>query len=211
MSKGIVISSLLVLGCVFYAGITATVVRQGQEASLTGEVAFDPIAEANRFWSLKSKEYFQSNAVDLTALFEESGGDLKSVASKYGHYSMGDRGQLSFIVKGSGTITEVKNKLKSGYIRLAVDGLDRDVRLQIGPVFKGTAVRDSISLISVNDYQNQVEWANISIAFHKLIEKEILSKLDIADSCGRNAKFIGCFTVSPGGRINITPVALEIN
>lgn len=134
MSKGIVISSLLVLGCVFYAGITATVVRQGQEASLTGEVAFDPIAEANRFWSLKSKEYFQSNAVDLTALFEESGGDLKSVASKYGHYSMGDRGQLSFIVKGSGTITEVKNKLKSGYIRLAVDGLDRDVRLQIGPL-----------------------------------------------------------------------------
>lgn len=210
MSKGIVISSILALAVIVYAGTTATIVPEGQESTLTGEVAFDPIAEANKFWNEKSKDYFSSNAVDFVTLLEESQGNFKNVAGKYGHYSMGDKGELSFIVKGSGTVTEVKNKLKSGFIQVKLDGADKDVRLQVGPVFKGTAVRDSISLISVNDYQNQVEWANISIAFHKLIEQEILSKLDISGSQGKHVEFTGCFTVAPGGKINITPVALHI-
>ncbi len=141
MPKKSLISLALAAVLVLYAGFSATVVKEGQEATLTGEVAFNPSDEANKFWTNNAKDYFQQNAVDLNTLVSESKGDFSSVAKKYGHYSMGDSGELSFIVKGKGTVNLVKNKLRAGYLSVQVPDLDESykVRLQIGPVFKGSA------------------------------------------------------------------------
>lgn len=212
MTKGRIIAAVLAFLVVIYAALTVTVVKEGQEATLTGEVEFDPTTVATNFWKEKSADYFENSAVDLVTLLTEANGDLTSVAAKYGHYSMGDQGELSFIVKGSGTITQVKNKLRSGYLSLDVDGNSQDIkiRLQIGPVFKGSAVRDSISLISYKDYKNQIEWAQVSVAFHELIIKEIISQLDMATLEGKQVDFIGCFTVNRADLLQITPVKLTV-
>lgn len=212
MSKGRVVGAVIAALVVIYAALSATVVKEGQEATLTGEVAFDPTTVATKFWEEKSAGYFESNAVDLNQLLTESDGDFSKVASKYGHYSMGDQGELSFIVKGTGTVDTVKNKLRSGYIAFTLDGNASDVktRLQIGPVFKGSAVRDSISLISYKDYKNQIEWAEVSVAFHKLITEEILSKLDMNSLEGKKIEFTGCFTVARPDLLQITPVKLSV-
>ncbi len=212
MPKKSLISLALAAVLVLYAGFSATVVKEGQEATLTGEVAFNPSDEANKFWTNNAKDYFQQNAVDLNTLVSESKGDFSSVAKKYGHYSMGDSGELSFIVKGKGTVNLVKNKLRAGYLSVQVPDLDESykVRLQIGPVFKGSAVRDSISLISYKDYKNQIEWAQVSVAFHKLITNSILSKLDMESLLNKEVEFIGCFTVGRKGLLQITPVELLV-
>ena len=212
MPKKSLISLALAAVLVLYAGFSATVVKEGQEATLTGEVAFNPSDEANKFWTNNAKDYFQQNAVDLNTLVSESKGDFSSVAKKYGHYSMGDSGELSFIVKGKGTVNLVKNKLRAGYLSVQVPDLDESykVRLQIGPVFKGSAVRDSISLISYKDYKNQIEWAQVSVAFHKLITNSILSKLDRESLLNKEVEFIGCFTVGRKGLLQITPVELLV-
>ncbi|MGN1282091.1 MAG: DUF2291 domain-containing protein [Succinivibrio sp.] len=212
MTKGRIIAAVLAFLVILYAALTVTVVKEGQEATLTGEVAFDPTTVATNFWKEKSADYFEKSAVDLVALLTEANGDLASVAGKYGHYSMGDQGELSFIVKGSGTITSVKNKLRSGYFVIEVDGNTSDVktRLQIGPVFKGSAVRDSISLISYKDYKNQIEWAQVSVAFHDLICKEIINNLDMTTLEGKQVDFIGCFTVNRADLLQITPVKLTV-
>ena len=212
MPKKSLISLALAAVLVLYAGFSATVVKEGQEATLTGEVAFNPSDEANKFWTNNAKDYFQQNAVDLNTLVSESKGDFSSVAKKYGHYSMGDSGELSFIVKGKGTVNLVKNKLRAGYLSVQVPDIDESykVRLQIGPVFKGSAVRDSISLISYKDYKNQIEWAQVSVAFHKLITNSILSKLDMESLLNKEVEFIGCFTVGRKGLLQITPVELLV-
>ena len=109
MSKARVIIAGLAVAFLAYAGLSATVVKEGQEATLTGEVAFDPTSVAKNFWAEKSKDYFEKNAVDLVTLIKEADGDFASVASKYGYYSMGDKRELSLIVTGSGKVPEVKN------------------------------------------------------------------------------------------------------
>jgi len=211
MSKARVIIAGLAVVFLAYAGLSATVVKEGQEATLTGEVAFDPSTVAKNFWKEKSKDYFEKNAVDLSTLIKEANGDFTSVASKYGYYSMGDKGELSFIVKGSGTVTEVKNQLRSGYFKFDLKDNPSDIqtRIQIGPVFKGSAVRDSISLISYDDYTNQIEWAQVSVAFHELISKDVLSKINFDELKGKEFDFLGCFTVKPGA-LAITPVELTV-
>ena len=125
---------------------------------------------------------------------------------------MGDSGELSFIIKGTGTVETVKNKLRAGYLSLKLDGYEGNaqIRLQIGPVFKGSAVRDTISLISYKDYKNQIEWAQVSVAFHDLISKNVLAPIDMAAAEGKKVEFIGCFTVGRPSQILITPVALKI-
>lgn len=212
MSKKSLIAFAAVILFLIYAGVSAVVVKEGQEATLTGEVAFNPTDEATKFWNEKAHNYFESGAVDLKTLMAEANGDFASVASKYGHYSMGDKGELSFIVKGEGKINLVKNKLRAGYLGLDVADIDPayKVRLQIGPVFKGSAVRDSISLISFKDYQNQIEWAQVSVAFHELIVRDVLSKIDIEGSLDKNVEFIGCFTVGAQKTLQITPVELTV-
>ena len=209
--RNIVITAIAAL-FVVYAAATVTVVKEGEEAKLTGEVAFDPTTVATNFWQNNADEYFAKNAVDFNTLVAEAGGDFTTLASKYGHYSMGDSGELSFIIKGTGTVETVKNKLRAGYLSLKLDGYEGNaqIRLQIGPVFKGSAVRDTISLISYKDYKNQIEWAQVSVAFHDLISKNVLAPIDMAAAEGKKVEFIGCFTVGRPSQILITPVALKI-
>ena len=198
---------------VVYSGATMTVVEEGQEAALTGEVVFDPTTAATNFWQNNSPKYFEDKAVPLTTILSEAQGDFSKIASKYGRYSMGDSGELSFIVKGSGTINVVKNKLRSGYLGITLDDYSgsEQIRLQIGPVFKGSAVRDTIDLISYKDYKNQIEWAQVSVALHNLITSEVLGPIDMATTEGKKVEFVGCFTVARANQILVTPVELKIN
>lgn len=209
--RNIIIAALAAL-FVIYSFATVTVVKEGEEAKLTGEVAFDPTSVATNFWQQDAESYFSAGATDFVTLVNESNGDFTSLASKYGHYSMGDSGELSFIVKGTGTVDTVKNKLRAGYLALKVDGYtgNAQIRLQIGPVFKGSAVRDTISKISYRDYKNQIEWAQVSVAFHDLISKEILAPIDMNSMQGKKVEFIGCFTVGRPSQILITPVSLKV-
>lgn len=211
-SKRNIIIAACAAVCVIYAGATVTVVPEGQEAQLTGEVVFNPKDVATKFWKEKAHDYFIQNAIDFNQLIKEANGDFTSIASKYGHYSMGDSGELSFIVKGTATVNLVKNKLRAGYLGIKIDGYDGDIdtRLQIGPVFKASAVRDSISLISYKDYKNQIEWAQVSVAFHDLISAEILKPIDMNAIQGKQIEFIGCFTADSQSRILITPVILNV-
>lgn len=212
MKKKSLISIVIAILFLAYAGISATVVKEGQEATLTGEVAFNPTDEATKFWNEQAHDYFAKGAVDLKTLLTEANGDFNSVAKKYGHYSMGDQGELSFIVKGEGKINVVKNKLRAGYLGLEMSDIDPalKIRLQIGPVFKGSAVRDSISLISYKDYKNQIEWAQVSVAFHELIVRDVLSKVNMEETLDKNVEFTGCFTVGRQGLLQITPVDLTV-
>lgn len=212
MSKRNIIIGLVAALVVVYGFATATIVKEGEEAKLTGEVVFDPTQNAKDFWASNSPKYFEDNAVDLKTLIDEANGDFTSVASKYGHYSMGDKGELSFIVKGTGTIETVKNKLRNGYIGFRPDGIDDNVsyRIQIGPVFRNSSIRDTIDKISYRDYKNQIEWAQVSVAFHDLILEQVIKGLPIEGSEGKKVTFIGCFTVGRPSQMLITPVALSI-
>ena len=58
MTKGRIVTAVIAALVLVYAGFTATIVKEGQEATLTGEVAFDPTTEATNFWKEKSKAYF---------------------------------------------------------------------------------------------------------------------------------------------------------
>ena len=213
MNKRNLVMAVIAVLVVGYAAGTAVVVPEGGEAQLTGEVEFNSGDVVAEFWAKNASDYFAKNAHDALQVLEESGGDLTSVASKYGHYSMGDKGELSFIVKATGTVTEVKDKLRSGYMLVKPDGYEgsKVFRLQIGPVFKGSAVRDTIDLINYKDYKNQIEWAEVSKALHDKVLSDIIAPVKPGELAGKKIEFIGCFTVgSQPDTLHITPVSIKV-
>lgn len=206
---------LIVLMCLVFAVMMAgcvKVVQIGHEDELTGTVRFNAAKDVEKIWSSKVIPDLTKKAVDLPTFFKESNGDFKKLASKYGKYSMGTSGELSYAVKGTGTVTEVNQERQAGFITVKLDGYDGPVvvKLQIGSVYKGSALRDSLSFIKFEDYTNQVDWAKVSQSLHDMVNKAVIGKVDLKTLKGKKVSFVGSFSVDKPTEILITPVELKV-
>lgn len=211
MKKKIFAAALAVCMAAACAGCV-TIVKTGEEAALTGEVTFNAGDNVASLWESQAIPDLTGRAVELGQFLREANGDLKSLASSYGKYSMGDSGELSYVVKGDAIVQEVVTDKKAGYITVKLDGYDGEqvIKLQIGTVFKGSAVRDSLSFIRFEDYKNQVDYAAVSQSLHDVIQKTIIDTIDVANLVGKQISFTGCFTVDKPAELLITPVQLTV-
>lgn len=189
------------------------VVKIGQEAEYTGEVEFDAGDNVASIWESQALPDLEEKAVDLAEFLTEANGDLKSLVDKYGKYSMGTSGEINYVVKGTGTVTEVNQEKKAGYMTVKLDGYDgsEEISIQIGSVYKGSSIRDSLDVIKFGDYTNQQDWAAVSQSINKLIDEQVVQAADPASLEGKNISFEGCFTANDNTEVLITPVKLEVN
>ena len=199
-------SALSMTGCV-------KVVKIGEEGKLTGDVEFNAGDNVANIWDSKARPGLEGKAVDITRFLEESGGDLKSLVDKYGKYSMGTSGEINYVVKGTAVVEEVNQEKKAGYMVVKPEGYDGDVtvKLQIGSVYKGSSVRDSLDFIKFGDYKNQQEWAAVSQSLHDIIDTTVVKAAAPETLQGRTIEFTGTFTANKDDEILITPVKLTVN
>lgn len=186
------------------------IVKIGEEGKLTGEVEFNAGDDVASFWDSQAIPELTEKAVDLGEFLTEAKGDLKSLADKYGKYSMGTSGELTYVVKGTGTITAVETEKKAGFMTITLDGYtgSETVNLQVGSVIKGSSVRDSLSFIKFGDYTNQQEYAAVSQSVNNIIMEKVINPEKAAEMNGKTIEFTGCFTVDGNDIILITPVVL---
>lgn len=187
------------------------VVKIGQEAELTGEQEFNAVDNVAAIWESEALPELQEKAVELSEFLTEANGDLKSLVDKYGKYSMGTSGEINYVVKGTGTVEEVNQEKKAGYMTVKLDGYDgpEEISIQIGSVYKGSSVRDSLDVIKFGDYTNQQDWAAVSQSINEMIDEEIVKKADPASLKGKSISFTGCFTANDNTKVLITPIELE--
>ncbi len=212
MIKKILAAALMVSMVILSAGCV-TIVKTGEEGKLTGEVAFNAGDNVASIWESHALPNLEEKAVDLGQFLAEANGNLGSLADKYGTYSMGTSGELSYTVKGTATVKEVVTDKKAGYMVIALRDYSgpETIKLQIGTVYKGSAVRDSLDFIRFEDYKNQVDYAAVSQSIHDLIQNTIINKLDLASLTGKEITFLGCFTVNKNDELLITPVKITAN
>lgn len=185
------------------------VVKIGQEGELTGKTEFDATSSVADMWT-DAEANIEEKAVDLPEFLTEANGDLKSLADKYGKYSMGTSGSISYAVKGTGIVEEVNQEKKAGYMVIKLDNYDgaEVIKLQIGSIYKGSSTRDTLDIINFGDYTNQEEWAAISQSLHTAIDENVIKPADPAGLQGKTIEFVGTFTAENDGELLITPVKL---
>lgn len=200
---GLILLVASMTGCV-------RVVKIGEEGKLTGDVKFNAGDNVAGIWESAVLPELEEKAVDFPQFMKEANGDLKSLVDKYGKYSMGTSGEINYVVKGSGTVEEINTEKKAGYMAIKPEGYSGNVivKIQIGSVYKGSSVRDSLDVISFGDYTNQEEWAAVSQSLNQIIDENVVKAIDPASLQGKNIEFTGTFTASSNEEILITPVIL---
>ena len=196
--------SLSLAGCV-------QVVKIGEEAELTGNTEFSASENVAGLWE-DAEANIEEKAVELPAFLIEANGDLKSLVDKYGTYSMGTSGSISYAVKGSGIVEEINQEKKAGYMTVKLDGYDGPevIKIQIGSIYKGSSTRDTLDIISFGDYTNQEEWAAVSQELHASIDANVIQPINPASLNNKKIHFTGTFTVNGNDELLITVVKLEV-
>lgn len=167
------------------------------------------LARATEIWQPKVLPTVKEHLVPLTELRTALAADPAAAGTKYGLRPSGEANPWQFAVSGQGKIVEAK--LDSRAAKLGVDtdaDGTADVTIQIGPVIRGTALRDAMPFLTFTDYRDQIEYAKLANALNQLAHDGVTKPL--GEVLGQTATFEGVFTLKDPAKIELVPTALTV-
>jgi predicted lipoprotein len=177
-----------------------------QKFSLSDFNADDYVAS---IWSSKVVPVVDSQAVDLPKLVTALKQDETAASNKYG-VSAGTSVPYAFDVHVVGVVKGVDTSTPVGVMKLDVPGVSSDVEIAVGPLVLGTALRDSLPFISLNDFTNQVQYATVSQALNKKALLVAFKDSSPKSLEGKKVEFWGAFALQSLDTITITPVRVKV-
>ena len=171
---------------------------------------FDANAFATEQWA-EITDYAKKNSNPIDEVMELFVSDPDACGEKYG--SRPDANSLwQFITNGEAVVLLVNRESQAGLLELDVQPYDgfADCYLQIGPVIKGQAVRDSMPFISFKDFVNQLQFGDVAKALNTYAYNNVITTIDIDGLQGKTISFTGSFTAEPGKKVSIVPIILTV-
>ena len=164
---------------------------------------------ADKVWDSKVLPVVQEKAQDIATVIQEIRADPAAAGEKYGRRE--STNPYSYMVKGSGKVLEVHTESQAGTLVLEVPGLNEKIALQIGPVVRGTALRDATGAAPFDQFTNQLDYADVSKEMNKRAVTAAFANLAPSSLADKTITFLGAFTFDPRskGLILVTPVKVE--
>jgi predicted lipoprotein len=180
-------------------------VQAGSQPAESAAAKFvDPI------WATKVLPTIQEKAQDISKILPEIRADPNNAGQKYGRREATN--PYNYMVKGTGKVTEMHTESQAGTATIEIPGLGEKVALQIGPVVRGTALRDATGAVSFNQFTNQLDYADVSKEMNARALKAAFASVDPNSIAGKTLTFFGAFTFDPHSKspILITPVKIDL-
>jgi predicted lipoprotein len=183
-----------------------------------GELGQAPQTDAERMaayaeaaWEPKVLPVVAENLVplgDLRSALDADG--LDASGRQYGLRPEGEANPWNFAVSGEGTIVEANTESRAAKLGIDTDGdTATDVTIQLGPVIRGTALRDAMPFIVFTDFRDQIEFAKLANGLNAAANQRLT--IPEGDLVGREATFEGVFTLrSATDTPEIVPTNLSI-
>jgi predicted lipoprotein len=211
----IVIAAAVVLIGILFAIKPPFVIKPlpGREGAAGGGGSQPTESKAAKFvdgiWG-KLGTVFDQKAQDIGKILPEIRADPDAAGEKYGRREATN--PYNYMVKGTGKVTEINTESAAGTAVVEIPGLSEKVELQIGPVIRGTALRDATGLVSFNQFTNQIDYADVSMEMNKRALKTAFSAAPAASLAGKTITFYGAFTFDPHSKspVLITPVKISL-
>jgi predicted lipoprotein len=165
---------------------------------------------AAEIWDTEVMAYLEGSATGFPALRTAIAADLDAAGATHGHRSNAEGSPWNFPVRLSGAIVAANTESRAATAEVDVDGDGAgDATIQLGPVIKGTTLRDVLPTIDFTAFRDQIEFAELARALNTRAYDATLAELPREDLVGRNVEILGAFTVkSAGDPILVTPVVL---
>jgi len=204
--------SLYLTSCKLWTVVKLNEDNSDQEETVhLNEQQTDINSYVDSIWESKVVPYMVERASEISTVLNILKEDLDKAGEKYGirEYEIGT--PWKFIVKGQGKVISVNTESRNGTISIDLPSYDHqaELEIQIGPVFRGNLIRDSLDFISFGDFKNQIEFSKFGSALNDKVKEQVLSSFNFEELTGSEVNFIGVFTVETAD-ILLTPVKFEV-
>lgn len=155
--------------------------------------------------------YVRDNATPIAELRSLISGGLDAAGEKHGTQGSGQGAAWNFPVSGAGKVVSAKLDTRARVMDVDTDGDGTaDVTVQLGPVIRGSALRDVAPFYDYDDFRDQIEFAKLSRA----INDQIVGQFAVpeGDLVGLTAGFVGVVPLKSATEAYVvTPISLEFS
>lgn len=167
----------------------------------TAAAPFDAVTYVDGIWASRVLSEIKANAVSI-----EYFGDAATASPA---------GARAGAVAVEGRVVSIDASSRVGVALVDTDPADgqADVAVQIGPVLRGTALRDALDFVRFTDFTNQLEFAAVAGALNDRVLSDVLSAVDFGALEGRWVRVVGATamaTNAPAALPSIVPVHIVV-
>lgn len=168
----------------------------------SAESASANLTDAKRM-AIYSEEIWQSQILptvsqhlvplaDLRRSLAANGLDVAGAA--HGLRPTGEANLWNFAVSGSGTIIDANPSSRAAKLKLDTDDDGKaDVIIQLGPIIRGTALRDAMPFLIFSNFRDQIEFAKLARALNAKSNEQL--RIPKEDLMNQTVHFEGVFTL----------------
>jgi predicted lipoprotein len=165
-------------------------------------------------WEERILPVYEEEAVDYAEVLSSLRADRPGGIEKYGLARETGEPFFVFKVRGICRVMEYDDSSRNGVIRVDMEPADGEVdaTLQVGPVIRGTAIRDSMEFIRFTDVGNQLQFAALANELNARMRRDSVEPLDLPSIVGKRISFLGAFRLEetqPLEEIVVTPVKID--
>ncbi len=161
--------------------------------------AFNPDRMAAEMWAPKVMPYLKAKAGRFQEVSALAKIDPKAAGEKYGNARKQANSPWTYVASVDGKIVASNTQSRAAAIDVDVDGDGKpDVRAQIGPAIRGTALRDVLDFVDFNAFTNQIDFAQFGKSFNTYVNVNVLTKLPREGLDGKQVKLLGAYVPGSG-------------
>jgi len=158
--------------------------------------------------------HMNERAVDIGELLAALSRDSAAACEKYGYRAVGENNPFNFSVKGRIRAISVSQESNARMEAAIVSsGDDANIAVQVGPVFRGTSIRDFLDFVKFEDFTNQVDFAKLANELNFKVRDDVVNRFDFRneDYTGYVFDILGATSYLSGSpELVVTPVLLSL-
>jgi predicted lipoprotein len=191
--------------------IEKTVVANAGQSSTSvfiNDSSFSPDAMVASDWDAKVVPGLREKAGPYDDVAAAIAANADAAGQRFGFRDSQTGSPWVYAATVTGTVTAANTESRAGTVDVRTDG-GRTVQLQIGPVVRGTAIRDSVLFRPFGSFKNQIDYAQFGKALNAQANATALSKLPRDKLVGAKIEALGVFPAAAGDAPPlITPVSI---
>jgi predicted lipoprotein len=183
------------------------------QAAVAADASGDTTRIANLLeetFTPKLLPHLASAAVDVPVLRSAVAAGLDAAGAQYGNRGAGAGSAWAFPLRGTGKIVAAKLDSRARTLDLDTTGDGAaDLTVQLGPVFKGTSLRDVAPFFVFTDFRDQIEYAKLARELNDKVGSLLV--LPEGDPTGKTLRFLGALSLKTANDPwLVTPVEIEV-
>lgn len=187
---------------------TPTLEKQKEiAATQTDEARMGVYAES--IWEDQVLPTVKEHLVPIAELRLKLNEGLDAAGATHGLRPEGATNPWNFAVSGQGTVIEANPESRAAKLKIDTnaDGV-QDATIQLGPIIRGTSLRDAMPFIVFTNFRDQIEFAKLARALN--VQANSSLTIPSGDLLAKTVTFEGVFTLKKQtGKFEIVPTSLQ--